>query len=256
MAKPQRKPRRMAKRRPRKSAKPSKAFAKKVQSIIHKDVETKSAFTSTTAIAFNSGINSAGDVQIIVPDVQNSTYDNGRIGDQTRGMKLRIKGILTSNLTYNTNSQCRLGVRVFIVQPKMYSNYDAINAYATTWMASLLKKGLSTVGFTGVINDLQADVNKDAITVYYDKVFYINTPYLVTSVGDASTYNTVRFINKTLNLRNKLLRYDSAFNSGKTPTNWNPVLLVGYVHLDGSGPDTVSAQVSMTTDCYLDYEDA
>jgi len=239
-----------------KPSKPSKAFVKKVQSIIHKDVETKSAFTSTTAIAFNSGINSSGDIQIIVPDVQNSTYDNGRIGDQIRGMKLRIKGILTSNLTYNTNSQCRLGVRVFIVQPKMYSNYDAINANAAAWQGALLKKGLSTVGFTGVINDLQLDVNRDAITVYYDKVFYINTPYLVTSVGDATTYNSVRFINKTLNLRNKLLRYDSAFNSGKTPTNWNPVLLVGYVHLDGSGPDTISAQVSMTTDCYLDYEDA
>jgi len=247
---------RRAPKRPRKAqAKPSKAFAKKVQAVVHKDAETKSAFCSTTSVGFNSGINSGGDIQIIVPDIQNSTYDNGRIGDQIRGMKLRIKGILTSNLTYNTNSQCRLGVRVFIVQPKSYSNYDAINANATIWQATLLKKGLTTVGFTGVINDLQADVNKDAITVYYDKVFYINTPYLVSSVGDATTYNSVRFINKTLNLRNKLLRYDSAFNSGKTPTNWNPVMLVGYVHLDGSGPDTVSTQVSMTTDTYLDYED-
>lgn len=240
----------------RRQSKPSKAFAKKVQAVIHKDVETKSAFTSTTSVGFNSGINSSGDIQIIVPDVQNSTLDNGRIGDQIRGMKLRIKGILTSNLTYNTNSQCRLGVRVFIVQPKAYSNYDAINANATTWQSTLLKKGLASTGFTGVINDLQADVNRDAITVYYDKVFYVNTPYLVTSVGDASTYNSVRFINKTLNLRNKLLRYDSLFNSGKTPTNWNPVMLVGYVHLDGSGPDTISTQVSLTTDCYLDYEDA
>jgi len=138
----------------------------------------------------------------------------------------------------------------------MYSNYDAIYANATTWQGSLLKKGLATVGFTGIINDLQADVNTDAITVMYDKVFYINTPYMVSSVGGASTYNSVRFINKTLNLRNKLLKYDPFFNSAKTPTNWNPVMLVGYVHLDGSGPDTVSTQVSMTTDCYLEYEDA
>jgi len=251
---PKRAPRRYGRKRAVKKL--SKPMTKAIQKIIHKDVETKSAFTSTTAVAFNSGINSSGDIQIIIPDIQNSTYDNGRIGDQIRAQRLRVKGILTSNLTYTTNSQCRLGVRVFIVQPKMYSNYDAINVNATTWMGALLKKGLSTTGFTGVINDLQADVNTDAITVMYDKVFYVNTPYMATSVGEQSTYNSVKFINKTFNLRNKLLKYDTAFNSAKTPTNFNPVLLVGYVHLDGSGPDTVSTQVSFTTDTYLDYEDA
>jgi len=171
-------------------------------------------------------------------------------------MQLRMKGILTTTLTYNSNSNCRLGVRVFIVQPKMYSNYDAVYANATTWMSTLLRKGLSTVGFTGLINDLTLDVNREAITVYHDKVYYVNTPYLVSSVGDATTYNSVRFINKTIKLRNKLLKFDSIFNSGKTPTNFNPVLLVGYVHLDGSGADTLTTQVSFTSNTYLDYEDA
>jgi len=243
-------------KKPMVSKKSSKTFVKKVQAIIHKDVETKSAFSQNTSVAFNSGINSAGDIQIIVPDIQNSTFDNGRIGDQIRGMRLRIGAILTSNLTYTAYSNCRLGVRVLIVQPKMYSNYDAINTNATVWLGTLLKKGLATSAFTGLINDLYADINTDAITVYYDKVHYINTPFMATAVGEQSTYNSVRFIKKTINLRNKLLRYDSAFNSGKTPTNFNPVMLCGYAHLDGSGPDTVTTQVSMTTDSYMDYEDA
>jgi len=244
-------------KKPKRTArKSSKTFVKKVQAIIHKDVETKSAYTQNTSVNFNSGINSAGDLQIIVPDVQNSTFDNGRIGDQVRGMRLRIGAILTSNLTFTSNSQCRLGVRVLILQPKMYSNYDAINANATTWLGSLLKKGLATSGFTGLINDLYADVNTDAITVYYDKIHYINTPYMATAVGGQSTYNSVRFIKKVINLRNKLLRYDSAFNAGKTPVNFNPMMVCGYAHLDGSGPDTITTQVSMTTNSYLDYEDA
>lgn len=234
----------------------SKSFAKAVQRIVHKDVESKSAYNQQYSINFNSGINSSGDALQILPNIAQGTADNARIGDQVRAQKLRVKGFVTSNLTYQSYSNCRLGIRVMIVQPKMYQDYATIIAQAAVWMGTLLKKGGTTTGFTGIVPDLMADINTDAITKYYDKVFYVNTPYVATSVGDLATYNSVKFFSKTLNLRNKLLRYDSSINSGLTPVGYNPVMLVGYVHLDGSSPDTITTQVTMSCDSYLDYEDA
>lgn len=234
----------------------SKAFKQAVQAVVSKNAETKSAFNQQYSINFNSGINSGGDALQLLPNITNGTGDNARIGDQIRGQVLRCKGFIASNLTYQSYSNCRLGVRVMVVQPKMYSDLTAITNNASTWMATLLKKGGTTTGFTGIVPDLMADINTDAITKYYDKVFYVNTPYVATSVGDLATYNSIKFFKFNLKLRNKLLKYDSSISSGLTPTNYNPVLLLGYVHLDGSSADTLTTQVTLSCDSYLDYEDA
>lgn len=234
----------------------SKSFRKAVQTVIHKDVETKSAYTFTNAVAFNSGMTVVGDCIQIVPNISRGVDDNERIGQQLRAQKLKIKGFLTASFNYVTASASRIGVRVMIVQPKMYSDLTSILAGSPVWLPTLLKQGGATVAFTGIVNDLQADVNTDAITKYYDKIFYMNAPYVYTSVGVVDTRNTVKFFSKTLNLRNKLMLYDDDINAGLTSTNYNPVMLVGYCHLDGSGPDTVSTQVSMTCDNYLYFEDA
>lgn len=249
-------PRRYARKRVTKAKKLSKPMVKAIQKIIHKDVESKSAYAQQYNTSFNSGINSAGDAIQLLPNITQGTTDNARIGDQIRAQRLRLKGFVTTNLTYQSYSNCRLGVRIMIVQPKMYKDLSTILTNATTWMATLLKKGGTTAGFTGIVPDLMADINTDTITTYYDKVFYVNTPYVATSVGDLATYNSVKFFSKSLNLRNKLLRYDSNVNGGLTPVDYNPVMLVGYVHLDGSSPDTITTQIAMSCDSYLDYEDA
>jgi len=233
----------------------SKAFSKAVTSIIHKQAETKQIFTSINNVAFNSGINSSGDIQPILANVGQTVADNGRIGDQIRAQSLTIKGAINTNLTYQGYSQCRLGVRLMVVQPKSYGSLSSMQAYATTWMATLLKKGGTTTNFSGVMSDLWSPINTDAITKYFDKVFYVNTPYVATSVGDLSTYNSVKFFNKTFKLRNKLIKYDASIDSGVTPTNYNPVVLLGYVHLDGSSPDTLTTQVLLSYDAIMSYED-
>ena len=106
-----------------------------------------------------------------------------------------------------------------------------------------------------------ADVNKDAITVYYDKVFYVQNPFSPAVLFGAQQnllmpLETCKFFNVNLKLKNKTLKYDSAIDSGLTPTNFNPVMILGYCYLDGSSPDTVTTQISMSFDSYLDYEDA
>ena len=45
------------------------------------------------------------------------------------------------------------------------------------------KKGTQTA-FTGVVSDLYAPINNDAITTYYDKLIYIQNPYIATNIGE------------------------------------------------------------------------
>lgn len=243
------------KRAYKKVYKKNRAFVKAVQAIIHKDAESKQAYASINAVAFNSAMNSAGDPQWLIPQIAQGSADNARIGDQIRGQKITVKGAIVSNLTYQSYSNCRLAVRMMIVQPKAYPSLSIAQANATTWLNYLLKKGGTTSAFNGNMADIWAPVNTDAITKYYDKVFYINTPYVSTSVGDLSTYNSVKMFSKTIKLRNKLLKYDSGIDSGLTPTNYAPILLLGYAHLDGSGADVLTTQVSLSMDTIFDYED-
>lgn len=245
----------------------SRSFALAVKKVLHKSVETKHAFTNQFSQIqnYNSAINSVGDNNFIVPNVGQGTGDNARIGDIILGQKLTIKGHFISRFTGAAGStyyqNCRIGVRMFIVQPKTFAGQGNISANSTTWMSTLLKKGGTTVGFTGLISDLYCPVNTDAITCYYDKVFYIQNPYSNAVLGSGQTNllmpnGTTRFFSKTFKLRNKPLRYDSTIDSGLTPVNYNPTLLLGYSYLDGTAGDSVTTQIGLAWDSMLDYEDA
>lgn len=234
----------------------SKSFRKGVQKVINENAEDKFAFKTITNVNYNSGIDNVGDLNFILPSITNGTTDNARIGDQIKSHTMKLRGHIITNLTYNTYSQARIGVRMLIVQPKLYSSQSAIQANAATWLAFLLKKGGTTSNFTGVVSDLYAPVNNDAITTYYDKVIYMKSPYVPGTVsGDLNTSSTTRFFSINLRVKNKKLMYDSSENSGLTPVNYNPVLLIGYAKLDSATPDGVLTQINLNWDSMLTYQD-
>lgn len=262
--KPTKKKRVMAKA---KSLSSSRAFRVAVQKVVSKDIETKQAFSNQFSQIqnYNSAINSSGDNNFLVPNIGQGTGDNARIGDQIRGQSLTIKGHFISRFTGSAGTtyyqNCRIGVRMFIVQPKTYLGQGAISANSTTWMATLLKKGGTTVGFTGLISDLYAPVNTDAVTCYYDKLFYVQNPYSNAVFGSTMSNllmpsGTTKFFSKTIKLKNKILKYDSNIDSGLTPVAYNPTLIMGYAYLDGSTADTVTTQIGLAWDSILNYEDA
>jgi len=224
-----------------------------VQKIIHKNAETKQAFATLPPTYFNSGISVVGDMLQLLPNINYSTADNGRIGDQIRGQSLVVKGALQISGASSSYSNSRVAVRVFIVQPKNLGDLTNIT-FSNTWLSNLLKKGGVTTAFTGIMSDLWAPVNVDAITKFYDKVFYLDSAY-VSVAGTATTGNSVKFFTIPLSMKNKLLRYDSNLGSALTPVNYNPIMLVGYVHMDGSSPDTVTTAVSCQFDSIFNYED-
>jgi len=238
---------------------PSKAFAKKVRAVLHKNVESKQAFASLPATAFNSGITAVGDIQNLLPTIAQGTADNARIGDQLRGQRLSIKGAVVyspSLGSYGTYANSRLAVRVMIIQPKQYGDYSAIYNNFSSWSAILLKKGGTTTNFSGTLSDLWAPINTDAITKYYDKIMYLNGPYERTAVGGYQMLGSTKFFNINLKMRNKLLKFDASVSGGLSPTNYAPVMLIGYVHMDGSAPDGASTAIVAQYDSIFTYEDA
>ena len=112
--------------------------------------------------------------------------------------------------------------------------------------------------FTGLISDLYSPINTDCCTKYYDKVFYVQNPLAGATPQQIICLCLTRLasFSKTINLKNKLLKYDVDIDSGLTPVNFNPTLLIGYSYLDASSPDSVTTQISMSWFSTLDYEDA
>lgn len=241
----------------KKRSKVTKGLKTKIQKVIDSNMEDKYAYKSIININYNSGIDSAGDLNFILPNISNGVTDNARIGDQVKLKSLSVRGHIITNLTYNTYSQCRIGIRLMVVQPKLYTSLSAISANALTWLPLLLKKGATTTNFTGAVSDLYAPVNTDVITTYYDKIIYMQSPYIAgTNTGDVSGSRTTKFFNIKFKVKNKLLRYDAGENSGLTPVNFNPVLIIGYAHLDSAIPDTVNTQINLSWDSMMYYQDA
>lgn len=233
-----------------------KTFAEKVKAVIAGEVETKHAFSELTTTAFNSGVTSAGDLHFPLPNVPQNVSESGRVGDQIKAQSLKIQGILTMNLLNSGVASCRIGVRVMIVQPKLYTNRDVINSEWSAWTTNLLRKGGTNTAFTGLPSDLFAEINTDLITTYYNKVFYMNLDFVNTAIGSQGVNYSTKFFTANLKLRNKLLRYNSGYYGNLAPSNYCPVILLGYCHLDGSTPDTLETQLNMSYISNLAFEDA
>lgn len=235
----------------------NKAFAKRVQKVIDKNAEDKVAYAQQAYAGYNSNMTAQSDVLPLIPSVTKGSNDNLRIGDQIRAKYLTVRGMISTNLNIaTTQGKCRIAVRQIICQPKMFTNWEGVYNNYGTWTATLLKKGGTTAGFTGVLSDIHSEINTDAITVYKDRVFYINTPWIQSATGAASTVTTVRHFNYKLPLRNKILKYDDGINSGITPTNYCPVMLIGYAYVDGTiSPDTVNTAIQEEHVCNLHFQD-
>jgi len=248
-----------SKLRRKRSAKPSKAFKKAVQAIVSANAESKQGFHSVSAENYNSGINVTGDVKRLMPSISQGTADNARIGDQLKAQSLTIKGAIVYNPStgqYGTYANSRIACRLMIVSPRLYPNIDDAQNNAATWTQYLLKKGGTTSGFSGTLSDLWAPINSDGIIKYYDKVFYLDAPYQATAVGSTLMGKSTRFFSHGMKLRNKTIKYDSSVSGGTQPSNYGPVMILGYTHMDGSAPDSLTTAVQLSFDTIFNYEDA
>lgn len=259
MAIPKRKYARKVSRKPR-ARRAKNTFNKRVLAVIRKQSETKMAFASNSAVTlFNSAINSSTDCQRIVPNISNGSADYQRIGDQLRAQSMRLKGYLQMSVQTSLADPGvrRIGVRMMVVSPKSFQNVAYAESNASVWQSSLLKKGGTTVGFTGAVSDLFAELNTDIVTVHYNKVSYMSQDVIYgTLAGTVDIKNTIKFFNVNIRCKNKLLKYDAGVDSQLTPVNFAPILVIGYCFLDGTSPDTLSTRIGCMYESIFKYEDA
>lgn len=255
------------------STKPSRAFAKKVQKVIQKDVESKDVSYSLPYTSFNSGVNSTGDVLRICPQIAIGTNNGNRIGDQVRGQSLNIKGHMLINVVPTMGgtgvvptgipANARLMVRAFLFSVKRYSNYDDAVSNQANWAPQFLKNGASVQALDGTIQSMYLPVNTDVITVHKEIKKYITCESLATYTGAGGVTNTtslagigfrdtVAFFEGNIRCK-KILKYDIG---NTNPQNFAPLMCLSYCHLDGSSPDVLTTVVSASYVSTLRYEDA
>lgn len=247
-------------RYPSKSTKPSKEFTKKVKKVLNKVQETKIAWRQATNVNYNSVMTDATDVtnNYLVPNITNGTGISNRIGERITLKSLNIKGHIITNITNTTYENCRIGVRMLIVQPKDTSSQTSIDDTSGNWLYSLIREGGTTAAFGGLVRDLYSPINKDLITCYYDKLFYMQMPYNAISVtGVQNVQSMTKFFDINLKVKGKVLRYDNSVDGGVASVNFNPVLLIGYAKLDSSAADTgTTAKINLNYVSEIHFTDA
>lgn len=257
---------RVARKKARRAAAPRPALVRTIKQVVNSLTETKQVYynSGNTLTMFNSGIDSVGDVQQIIPNMSNGTEDNQRVGQTVRSKSLNIRGYIKLNVNEVTDSTKLPSVvaRLMVVSMKTAPNFTEVQAQAPK-LGVLLKKGGTTTTFSGLLSDIYAPINTDVFTVHHDKKFYLNQSY-VNAQGAAppSTIlaqdirNTVKFFNLSVKCKNKILKYDNNVSSDLLPTNFAPFLILGYAYLDGSSADTLSTNLGLQYISTLNYEDA
>lgn len=246
----------------KKAAKKGKTFAQKVLAVVHKRTEDKVVYTSNdedSLVSFNSGINGAGDMLNIIPNMDNGVEINQRIGDKVIMQSHTIYGYfrIVPNTTALSYKFGNVAVRQMIISLKSISNYDAVinDTNLTAKLLGLLRKGGTTTGFSGIVSDVMADVNRDVFTLHFDKVYHIKSDYNMTAIG-STTQDTLRMFRINMKAKNKQLKYDNNISAGLLPTNYAPIMVFGYCYMDGSLPDTTSTNLQVYYSTTLKYEDA
>lgn len=246
--------------------KPSKYLNKTIQKVINKNEEDKIATAKFPITSFNSGINSSGDIIGVMPALNLGTNNANRIGNQIMAKSLMIYANLLVKNTATTTSlsdympNSRIGVRVMIVQPKTVMNRPDVTNNQGAWLSRLLRDGASSVAFDGSLDNFYLPINTEAITKYYDKKFYFKSdsvylPPTNTEAITIQTLNTVKRLNIPVISKLKKILFDQSFDASYS-TNYTPVMLVGYCHLNGDSPDITTTAITMNFTSVLKYQDS
>lgn len=240
--------------------KPTRSFVKQVQKIIHKEVETKVAIFNSNVTAFNQQMSFTADALRLLPDIQQTSGQAGRVGNLIKVQSLNIRGVLTFALGQTNAAYTRIGVRMMIVRPKAFKDWNSAAAVfgnvSGIGSYTRLLEG-SNSGFTGSLSDFNCPPNTDAFSVIVDKRFYMSQSQAASTAGGHSVdvTNTTKFINmKIPYISGRNLHYD---DNSTQPLDYPYFLLLGYTKLDGTAQDLPAvSNLTFQYNTTCRYEDA
>jgi len=254
--------------RRKKVPKGSKTLVTKAQlyRAIRRNVETKMASYLYGYTGFNSAITATtGDMINFLPQIQEGTAQNQRIGHQIKPLKLVIRGFVNFfNPGANNIQASSIGARLFCYQDKATRSYTS-----SVFNSELLDIGGNGQSFVGNTIDYVLPHNNDQFTFYLDKKMRMLKPFglmnsgsaIITAGGTPDMISTGSglFQPFTITLTQKQLpsqlKYDPA-ESSIWPVNFAPRISLGYCDLFNFSPDTLTTKLAMEFCATLYYEDA
>lgn len=267
----------------------SKRFQQSVKEIVRMEledeIEEKYAITEYADKLINrtipSGVvtNGGGNFFKILPEIGQSAEGNAgrayntRIGNKIKLKKISLLGSIghtaagTSLVNY---ANAKLAVRVMILKAKSQNDVEILFQQMPT--DELLRFGsqdldasgvpvAGTGGFGGYTLDPFRAINRDAFSVRYDKLHYVNAPTIVPgdALGGDSEYGLVpssqKIFSKELTFGKKGLELKFENHEDYNPNNFGYFCVVGYSSMcSPNRPD--DDQVRMTMSCVAEYTDA
>lgn len=238
--------RRLAAAKARRYRKPT--LARKVQALVksHPRPEIKSCVHNVPLqVTLHGAITTSASVRAILPFNAQGIGTNTRIGSKIQGLTVRVAGHLIADWrSYTTDvSMAAIGMRIMIVQPKRFKHWPDAQAHFIDWLPVLMDNGAGGMPFSGDSNSYYAPINKDCVTVFRDKSFTIYPPTMLNPaqaaapnlVATPTAVKPFKFLLKV----DKTLHYPAPADT--SPSNYGPVMLIGWCYLNGQPPDFKNA---------------
>lgn len=205
-------------------------------------------------VLHNSAI-SANDCEPLVPEIAPLDASTGstarqRIGDRITPKLLKVKGVVSLNLSSPPTGRSDIYARVIIASQKDVKTGSAILGGGIS-ANTLLRPGYGAtaneVPFAGNTADLMYDINRDKFKVYMDKQVKL------TQVSEGAVEQNGRYSAKysyTFKDLPASLTFDE--ENANWANNFAPFVAVGYAYSDGTAPDTVATKICHT--CYSQFQ--
>lgn len=242
----------------------SKTAVKEVKALMHSTKEDKVASSNSGLIEHNSDI-SQGDLRRLLPAIAAGVEEGHRVGNEITCKTLKVQGLLNVNFDGRA-TRAKIGVRVFMFSVKGYVDGSAAISNSAQWINGFLRDGTNVRSFDGSVRSYFLPANRDLITMHAERRINLTFPFNYnTGLNPDSTSYPVqtqysyKYWKATLKCRNKRLKFSANSSGGgvnDVPSNWGPLIAVGYCKLDGSAPDVFDTGVTSEFNTQLYFEDA
>jgi len=256
----------------RRTGSTTKAFTKKVQSIIHRNVENKTFqynsdgavpivnYNNTSWVTYGWGLPLSPYTGIL--DIPIATGQGARIGNSIAVRKLTFKGVIYP-APYNSSTNPTPKpheVKFWIVHDKLYPS----NGPLSTSYGTFFQNGSSSSSFSTNLIDMIKTVNQDRFVVHATKTFKVGYAlYEGNGLSGPDQYyanNDFKFNHKfSFDLTKEMVKNVKYNDASQVPTTRGLFLVAEAVRADGTssaGAQATVIPVLMEYQLNIVYEDA
>lgn len=219
-------------------------------------IEDKQAVYHFRRTQFNNSISQVGDLLRVMPEINQTTTREDRVGSNLTMKSLYVKGFIFVDPNDSNQSTDRTAILVRLMCLSSKGEKTATSVFANTQgiVSNLLRAGSVSHSYTGEIEQHLLPTNTAYNTKHYDKTFTIkrDLPLIVTNGGVGITAGVVPFSFK-VPCKNKVLRYAQPLDTDSD--NFYPFLCMGFTYANGAAASQASVPW-LTYSTFATYEDA